>query len=91
MDKGITHIILGVHITSRQVNAVKVQELLTEYGCNIKTRLGLHHVHDDVCSTSGLMLLHMCGDENRCLELGDRLEAMPGIQVQRMIFKHDGH
>ncbi len=89
MSEKITHIILGVHITSRQVNATKVQQLLTEYGCSIKTRLGLHHVHDDFCSTSGLMLLHMCGDEKHCLELGDKLNAMPGISVQKMVFEHD--
>lgn len=89
MKEDITHIILGVHITSRQVNAVKVQELLTEYGCNIKTRVGLHHVHDDFCSTSGLMLLHMCGDENVCLELGEKLSRIEGISVQKMVFKHD--
>jgi hypothetical protein len=89
MTENITHIILGVHITSRQVNAVKVQELLTQYGCNIKTRLGLHHVHDDICSTNGLMLLHMCGEESTCLELGDKLDAIPGIHVQKMIFGHN--
>ncbi len=89
MDKKITHIILGVHISSRNVNAVKIQELLTQYGCNIKTRLGLHHVHEDVCSTCGLMLLHMCGDENTCLELGEKLNALPGIIVKKMVFDHD--
>jgi hypothetical protein len=88
MEENITHIILGVHVTSRHVNAVKVQELLTEYGCNIKTRIGLHHVHEDFCSTNGLMLLHMSGDENICLELGGKLSAMPGITVQKMIFDH---
>lgn len=88
MKEKETHIILGVHITSRQVNAVKVQELLTKYGCNIKTRIGLHHVHQDICSTNGLMLLHMCGDENLCLELGDKLHAIPGITVQKMVFDH---
>lgn len=89
MEDKITHIILGVHITSRQVNAAKVQELLTQYGCNIKTRVGLHHVHDEFCSTNGLMLLHMTGDEARCLELGDKLNAMPGITVKNMVFEHE--
>ena len=36
------HIILGVHITDRLKNAVEVQKVFTEYGCNIKTRIGLH-------------------------------------------------
>ena len=38
------HIILGIHITDRLKNAVDVQKVFTEYGCNIKTRVGLHDV-----------------------------------------------
>ncbi len=89
MAEKLTHIVLGVHITTRQVNAAKVQELLTEYGCNIKTRIGLHHTHEAVCSTNGLMLLHMGGDENVCLELGDKLNAITGITVKKMVFDHE--
>ena len=36
------HIILGVHITDRIGHVDPVQHLLTEYGCSIRTRLGLH-------------------------------------------------
>ena len=36
------HIILGIHVTDRLKNAVDVQKVFTEYGCNIKTRIGLH-------------------------------------------------
>ncbi|MBN1297209.1 hypothetical protein JXA80_10545 [bacterium] len=89
MDERTTHIILGIHITRRHVNAMKIQELLTEYGCHIKTRLGLHHVHDDICSPDGLMLLHMCGDEDTCLELGEKLGAIPGLVVKKMVFQHE--
>ncbi len=35
-------IILGVQVTNRIKNALEVQEILTKFGCNIKTRLGLH-------------------------------------------------
>lgn len=33
---------LLIKIDSRTKNAQVVQSLLTEYGCNIKVRLGLH-------------------------------------------------
>ena len=84
MDK---HIIIGVHITDRFVHAPEVQHLFTEYGCNIKTRLGLHEV-ERMCSPNGLILLEMHGDEPRCLELADKLAAVAGLEVQKMIFTH---
>jgi hypothetical protein len=34
------HIILGIHVSDRLKNAVEVQKVFTEYGCNIKTRIG---------------------------------------------------
>lgn len=81
------HIILGVHITDRLKKAAEVQKLLSEYGCNIKTRLGLHEVHN-ACSPSGLLLLEMYGDDTICFELADKLAAIEGIEVQRMVFAH---
>ena len=81
------HIILGVHITNRLKNAAEVQRLFSEYGCNIKTRLGLHEVHN-VCSPNGVVILEMYGDEKVCFELADKLAAIRGIEVQKMVFKH---
>jgi len=81
------HIILGVHITDRLKNAAEVQRLFSEYGCNIKTRLGLHEVHN-VCSPNGVVILEMYGDEKVCFDLADKLAAIRGIDVQKMVFKH---
>ena len=81
------HIILGVHITDRLKNAAEVQRLFSEYGCNIKTRLGLHEVHN-VCSPNGVVILEMYGDEKVCHELADKLAAIQGIDVQKMVFTH---
>ena len=85
MDK---HIIVGVHITDRLENAVKVQQVLTEYGGNIKTRLGLHEVTGQKPNLNGLVLLEMVGEEKRCLSIQDRLSAITGVYVQRMVFEH---
>jgi hypothetical protein len=82
------HIILGVHITERLTKAQEVQYLFSEYGSNIKTRLGLHEV-ENANSPNGLVLLEMFGEEARCLELAEKLDAIPGIEVQKMIFNHD--
>jgi len=83
------HIILGVHITNRTKHVSSVQDLLTKYGCNVKTRLGLHHVASDFCSASGLLILEMAGDPAICYELMDELASVEGVEVQKMVFKND--
>lgn len=84
MDK---HIILGIHITNRLKKASEVQQLFSQYGCNIKTRLGLHEVQN-VCSPNGIVLLEMYGEDAVCFELADKLAAIEGIEVQKMVFTH---
>ena len=82
------HVVFGVHVTDRLKRVDTVQHLLSEYGCNIKTRLGLHEVSEKFCSPNGLLILEMAGDEKKCLDLADKLAAVEGIEVQKMIFDH---
>ncbi|MDX9973385.1 MAG: hypothetical protein RBU21_10405 [FCB group bacterium] len=82
------HLILGIHITDRVKKAVEVQKLLTEYGCNIKTRLGLHEVADTYCAPHGLLLLEMFGDPALCEEFAAKVAAVEGVDIQRMVFSH---
>jgi len=82
------HVIVGVHITDRLENAARVQQVFTEYGCNIKTRLGLHEASADVCSPNGLVLLEMVGDEGHCLGIMNKLAAIRGVHVRSMVFDH---
>ena len=84
----LKHIILGVHITDRVTHAGQVQQTLTEYGVNIKTRLGLHEIAGNQASPNGLILLEMAGNESRCLEVATRLAAIKGVEVQKMVFDH---
>jgi hypothetical protein len=79
--------VLGIMVTNRVENAQQVQKILTEFGCSIKTRLGLHEVNENLCSTSGLLLLELFGDEGACVELEKQLRAVTGLQVQKMIFE----
>ena len=79
-------LIYGVLLTNRMVEAPRAQALFTEYGCYIKTRLGLHNVDDSYCSAKGLMLLEMYGDEAKCRELGEKLAAIEGVDVKSMEF-----
>ena len=83
-----THVIFGIHITGRLKHISSVQQLLTEYGCNIKTRLGLHEAGEGFCSPNGLMVLEMVGEKVKCDELFDKLNALGGIEVKKMVFEH---
>jgi len=79
-------IILGIQITDRMTKVPEVQKIFSKYGCNIKTRLGLHEVNENVCSPSGLVLLEMFGKEEEILRMEKDLKALEGIRVQKMVF-----
>lgn len=78
--------ILGVHVTDRVRDAASIQGICTEFGCNIKTRLGLHDVLGEFCSPSGIILLELVGEQTACEELAKRLNAVEGVEVQKMVF-----
>lgn len=79
-------IVLGIHITNRMNDAPAFQEVITQFGCNIKTRIGLHNADDSICSGAGLILLEMIGDEARIKKLEDILRQKEGIEIQKMVF-----
>jgi hypothetical protein len=85
MDK---HILVGVHITARAQHAGEVQQILTQYGCSIRTRLGLHEADAGVCSPNGLILLEMVDDAETVSAMTDALKAIAGVDVQQMTFDH---
>lgn len=78
--------ILGLHLTDRVKEAIKVQDVLTKFGCSIKTRLGLHDVNDDVCSTNGIIILELCGSVEEMAKLENELLKIEGLEVQKMTF-----
>jgi len=82
------HIILGIHVTNRLKNAVEVQKVFTEYGCNIKTRVGLHDVDANVCSPSGVVLIEFFGSDDEATAMMAKLNEVEGVVVQKMVFGH---
>jgi hypothetical protein len=83
------HIILGVHIQNRVKQVPDLQKMFTEYGCNIRTRLGLHATSEGSCSPAGLILLDTVGEETQIDALAGKLASHDGIDVQKMVFGHD--
>jgi hypothetical protein len=78
------HTIFGVHISKRVENAPAVQAVLTKYGCNIRTRLGIHDADSTSCSPSGLVLIDAFGPEIEGFY--GELKALKGVGLQRMDF-----
>src|SRR5208337_2376778 len=79
-------IILGIQVTNRVEKVPDVQEILTNYGCNIRTRLGLHEVSKKSCSPLGLLILDTIGDNAEVLEMEKKLRKIKGRVVKKMVF-----
>ena len=82
------HVILAVHITDRVKKAPHVQEILSQFGCHIKVRLGLHEASPDFCSPNGLILLEMLDEPKIVKALEAKLGKIPGIETKKMVFRH---
>ena len=78
--------ILGVLVSEKSRAATNVQQVLTKYGCSIKTRLGLNNLEKANCENCGIILLELMGDVNECIRLENDLWAIPGVKVQKMVF-----
>lgn len=67
--------IIGVRLENRMECAVEFQKVITEYGCEIRTRLGLHPVNGGMCLNYGIILLEVSGEAEllKC-ELSKRWE-----------------
>jgi hypothetical protein len=83
------HFIIGVHISNRVKNVPAVQTILTNYGCYIKTRLGIHEVGQDNCSPNGLLIVELLGGNGKADAFVNELKSVEGVEVQQMVFTHD--
>ena len=77
-------VIMAILQEKRVETAVKVQDILTKYGCYIRVRLGLHDAALDSCSPNGLILLQLCGDEIPLQEMQRELQEISEVKVKCM-------
>ncbi len=80
------HHIFGTHVINRPENVPPVQATLTKYGCNIRTRLGIHDASDTACSPSGLILVDAFGDDGTVGAFYAELSQLKGVELKRMDF-----
>lgn len=76
--------IMVIKISGRRTKAPSVQEVLTQFGCSIKVRLGLHEA-GDVCSDEGILILQLTGDKDEMKGLEKALNKMDGVQAKMVI------
>ena len=79
--------IIGIKINNRLETAVSVKEILTKYGCIIKTRIGLHEEINGKCSPKGLILLEII-DDKAAVDIANELCDIDDIEIQQMRFTY---
>jgi len=73
-----------VVVNKRKKEAVTVQKILTEWGCLIKTRLGLHEGVLDDCSEIGSIILEVVGEPNQHEEIVRKLNLLAGVTARQV-------
>ena len=74
--------IMAIRVEQRECTAVEVQKTLTEYGCSICARLGLHNQESDKCSPQGLLILQLCSNQEISKELENKLNSIDGVKAK---------
>jgi hypothetical protein len=78
----MTYKVVLIKIDHRATEATRVQGILTEYGCNIKVRLGLHEVSREFCANDGLVVLEVEGEAATIAQMLDKLNAIEYVNAK---------
>lgn len=78
--------IMGIKLINRENTALEFQKILSQYGCIIKTRIGLHSLQGGFCNPDGIILLEVI-DDKEIVNFEHDLLKIDGIEVQHMFFK----
>ncbi|MDD2227802.1 MAG: hypothetical protein PHY48_00135 [Candidatus Cloacimonetes bacterium] len=78
----MTYKVVLIKIDHRSTEASVVQDILTQYGCNIKVRLGLHEVSKEFCANDGLIVLEVEGKQDELTAMLTALKAVNYVQAQ---------
>jgi len=74
--------VLLVLLSERKETALTFQKILTDWGCMVKARLGLHDGVLDKCSSYGLVVLDIVGEKDKLEEMTRKLNLVKGIKAQ---------
>lgn len=76
------YLLVAIKVGKREDSAAKVQALLTEFGCNIKVRLGLHDLPEGACSPAGLIILQVTASEADLNRFVSNLNAIDDVSAR---------
>lgn len=76
--------VLAILIERIKPVILSVQKILTSYGCNIRTRLGVNEIFFG--EPAGLIILELKGDEKQRILLEKDLKALNHVHVRTMVF-----
>ena len=74
--------IIIISVQHRKNVSSSVQEVLSEYGCLIKTRLGITDSTTKKCSQSGLIILEFLGNKREINLMSKKLSKIDGVTVK---------
>jgi hypothetical protein len=77
--------IVAVKVGNREGVAQDMQHILTEHGCAIKVRLGLHDLPPDACSPAGLVLMEVAGEESEIKAMVKKLDSLPETTAKHIV------
>ena len=76
-------LILGVKIPNRLSTSPIFQDVISKYGCIIKTRIGLHNNCKNVCASHGIIILEIV-EGSDVAPLKKALTTIDGITIDSM-------
>jgi len=78
----MTYKVVLIKIDHRASEATRVQGILTDFGCNIKVRLGLHEVSKEFCANDGLVVLEVEGEKAVIDDMISKLNTIEYVKAQ---------
>jgi hypothetical protein len=78
--------ILIIEMDKRRATARDAQDIMTEHGCIIKTRLGIHDGVLTQCSDSGIIILELVGLKKEVRDFEKKLKMLPGVKTKAVYF-----
>lgn len=82
-----TSTVMAILLDKRTDSAPRVQEILTNYGSIIETRLGIHETDDS--QEEGLILLVLRDNKEEISSLKDELKVITGVKLNTMELKFE--
>ena len=76
--------LMGIVIGDRRKFAPEVQKVLTEFGCIIKMRIGLHEGIENSCSNEGFIILNLVDDDKKIDGFIKKLKNIESVRVKNI-------